>query len=70
MKNGVIGEEGPRFVYGSNINEQVKEYIDQYPREISVNSSLNYSTHSPRILKGVISMFQGSSFFQSSAVWA
>ena len=27
---------------------------------VSVNSSLNYSTHSPRILKGVISMFQGS----------
>ena len=36
--------------------------------EVSVNSSLNYSTHSPRILKGVISMFQGSSLFQSSAV--
>ena len=35
---------------------------------VSVNSSLNYSTHSPRILKGVISMFQGSSLFQSSAV--
>ena len=37
-------------------------------KEVSVNSSLNYSTHSPRILKGVISMFQGSSLFQSSAV--
>ena len=36
--------------------------------DVSVNSSLNYSTHSPRILKGVISMFQGSSLFQSSAV--
>lgn len=36
--------------------------------KVSVNSSLNYSTHSPRILKGVISMFQGSSLFQSSAV--
>lgn len=39
-----------------------------YTFEVSVNSSLNYSTHSPRILKGVISMFQGSSLFQSSAV--
>ncbi|MDY3722647.1 MAG: relaxase/mobilization nuclease domain-containing protein [Treponema sp.] len=38
------------------------------PKKVSVNSSLNYSTHSPRILKGVISMFQGSSLFQSSAV--
>ena len=37
-------------------------------KDVSVNSSLNYSTHSPRILKGVISMFQGSSLFQSSAV--
>ena len=37
---------------------------------VSVNSSLNYSTHSPRILKGVISMFQGSSLFQSPSVWA
>ena len=35
---------------------------------VSVNSSLNYSTHSPRILKGVISMFQGSSLFQSSVL--
>ncbi|MGC9382938.1 IS66 family insertion sequence element accessory protein TnpA [Streptomyces sp. MH13] len=25
--------------------------------KVSVNSSLNYSTHSPHILKGVISMF-------------
>ena len=39
-----------------------------FPFGVSVNSSLNYSTHSPRILKGVISMFQGSSLFQSSAV--
>ena len=39
-----------------------------YRNKVSVNSSLNYSTHSPRILKGVISMFQGSSLFQSSAV--
>ena len=38
--------------------------------KVSVNSSLNYSTHSPRILKGVSSMFQGSRFFQSSSVWA
>ena len=41
---------------------------DNKCRDVSVNSSLNYSTHSPRILKGVISMFQGSSLFQSSAV--
>ena len=40
----------------------------EYEEKVSVNSSLNYSTHSPRILKGVISMFQGSSLFQSSAV--
>ena len=44
------------------IEESNKDY------KVSVNSSLNYSTHSPRILKGVISMFQGSSLFQSSAV--
>ena len=42
--------------------------IQQASDFVSVNSSLNYSTHSPRILKGVISMFQGSSLFQSSAV--
>ena len=51
---------------GSNL-----QYIrDNYKpiKNVSVNSSLNYSTHSPRILKGVISMFQGSSLFQSSAV--
>ena len=42
------------------------DYAFEY--SVSVNSSLNYSTHSPRILKGVISMFQGSSLFQSSAV--
>ena len=39
-----------------------------YAPDVSVNSSLNYSTHSPRILKGVISMFQGSSLFQSSVL--
>ena len=42
--------------------------LQKYFFNVSVNSSLNYSTHSPRILKGVISMFQGSSLFQSSAV--
>ena len=46
----------------------VEEVYNQLSQEVSVNSSLNYSTHSPRILKGVISMFQGSSLFQSSAV--
>ena len=45
---------------------QMQNVWDSY--KVSVNSSLNYSTHSPRILKGVISMFQGSSLFQSSAV--
>ena len=46
---------------------QIKD-IHNVKIKVSVNSSLNYSTHSPRILKGVISMFQGSSLFQSSAV--
>ena len=53
-------------------NEGIINIVDSYGRLVSffvsVNSSLNYSTHSPRILKGVISMFQGSSLFQSSAV--
>ena len=56
----------------TNENEQEikkKFYkMNSYIPKVSVNSSLNYSTHSPRILKGVISMFQGSSLFQSSAV--
>ena len=46
----------------------VETAIKMLRNEVSVNSSLNYSPHSPRILKGVISMFQGSSLFQSSAV--
>lgn len=37
---------------------------------VSVNSSLSYSSHSPRILNGVISMFHGKSFCQSCSVWA
>ncbi len=39
--------------------------LDDDMLKVSVNSSLNYSTHSPRILKGVISMFHGRSFCQS-----
>ncbi len=52
------------------INDETKYVKDAIYSilKVSVNSSLNYSTHSPRILKGVISMFQGSSLFQSSAV--
>ena len=53
----------------TNIEDYVERIKNKQGRIIvSVNSSLNYSTHSPRILKGVISMFQGSSLFQSSAV--
>ena len=37
---------------------------------VSVNSSLSYSSHSPRILNGVISIFHGKSFCQSCSVWA
>ena len=46
----------------------IRDSLYGFTSAVSVNSSLNYSTHSPRILKGVISMFQGSSLFQSSAV--
>ena len=62
LKEGVQ-EDIAFYSYYSN------EYnLAKYTFDVSVNSSLNYSTHSPRILKGVISMFQGSSLFQSSAV--
>ena len=59
------------YEYDSNGNRiaKINPYgTINYTYDVSVNSSLNYSTHSPRILKGVISMFQGSSLFQSSAV--
>lgn len=52
----------------TDLSKGIEENCGYYCNNVSVNSSLNYSTHSPRILKGVISMFQGSSLFQSSAV--
>ena len=56
-------------LFSSNSSRDCNKVRDNIPINcVSVNSSLNYSTHSPRILKGVISMFQGSSLFQSSAV--
>lgn len=52
------------------ILNRIKKYAE-HTENVSVNSSLkNYSTHSPRILKGVISMFHGRSFCQSAWVSA
>ena len=65
-------ETGLNYIWGQDINVDYKNLIKKITLtikpDVSVNSSLNYSTHSPRILKGVISMFQGSSLFQSSVL--